>query len=812
MRTILTVLLRELRGYFNSVIGYLFLIAFIGASCLLYMIFGFGNGEASMRFFFNVLPFVMAVLLPALTMRLWAEERRQGTIELLMTFPSRSWQLVAGKFFGAWIFYLIALVLTAPLPLLLILAWGADIGPIFGSYLGASLAGGIFIAAGMFFSALTKEQVVAFILALIACLGPFVFMGWQSVAQVLDRIISVPSPGIGAFLRDGLTMWPHFASVQRGVIDLGDLSYFVVYTLAFLVLNHFVLESHVKFHARARAILAGGLVLMVAFFFTLNVGLWRLPRIDMTKNKSFTVSPDSIEIIKDLKAPVEITVYLTSREKLPSQMQTLERDIIDLLSELKAGSGNLSFKVVDPGADREEEEEYIEQGIKAFPVQAVEADSVLTKLIYSTIQIDYLDKQESIKNFLPDRLGSLEYDLMVLVNRMATEKQPHVTIFAPFFEVPDHLRALYMQMGRPIPPPKDPYSILGRILRKEGYRVSRIRLNSLETIPEDTDVLVVMGPENLNDRQRWEISRFLRSGKNVLFGIQTGTFELRGDRRGNVVADNRRSRDVGIKLLEGYGVGADERILMDENSIRIPIRMQSLPFAVAVYFPNHIEVGTDQINKDLPMTSSVQGLFYMWGSALKLDDVKFGQYGLKKTMIFDSSPQTWFVDADCPQLDPHTVRPPDKYEGIQPMAVQLEGTFPDVYEGQPVPLWPDDKEGKPEPAKPIKAGEARLIVVGSALMFSDQGLRIAVETGNANGILFSNMMDSVTMGGRLTRIRAKNVTPPRIPRAALDRRIFYDLVTTVLMPVVIFVLGLGWMLIRRNRREAYLRSLQETKS
>jgi ABC-2 type transport system permease protein len=218
---------RELRAYFNSPIAFVFLSVFAGAA--LFTFFNieafFARGVADLRGLFAPLPLLMILLVPALTMRLWAEEQKQGTLEVLLTLPVRDHELVAGKFLASWILLACALGLTLALPITAAILGRLDWGPVVGGYLGAVLLGGAYLAAGQFLSASTENQILAFILALVVCLALY-GVGTEAFAGLFSDRLAGVLRAIGTGSR--------FQSIARGVIDLRDLVYYASLTLFFL--------------------------------------------------------------------------------------------------------------------------------------------------------------------------------------------------------------------------------------------------------------------------------------------------------------------------------------------------------------------------------------------------------------------------------------------------------------------------------------------------------------------------------------------------------------------------------------------------
>jgi ABC-type transport system involved in multi-copper enzyme maturation permease subunit len=238
MRNIGIIFRREFRSYFDSPIAYIFLIVYLLLNNGLYMSGFFLAGIADMRGFFGNLPLFNAFFLPAVAMRLWAEDKKSGTMELLMTLPMRSREVVMGKYLAALAFYGITLLGTVTLPITLQLLGNPDVGAVFAGYLGAVLLGAFFLAIGIFVSGLFKDQIAAFLVGSLLCLF-FFLVGQDWVAAPIDGWIS----GLGSFLQTHVGMWTHFEAIQRGVIDAKNLLYFIVLTGLFLVLNTLSLEG-----------------------------------------------------------------------------------------------------------------------------------------------------------------------------------------------------------------------------------------------------------------------------------------------------------------------------------------------------------------------------------------------------------------------------------------------------------------------------------------------------------------------------------------------------------------------------------------
>lgn len=239
MSPVNAVLRRELRSYFVTPVAYVFLVIFLVLAGILTFYVGdfYERGQADLQPFFIMHPWLYLILVPAITMRMWAEEAKGGTLELLLTLPLMLWQAMLGKFLAAWLFIGLALALTFPIWITVNYLGAPDNGVIVAGYLGSWLMAGTFIAIGACFSALTRSQVVAFILTALVC----VLLILVGQPQVLDFFQgALPRRLINAMAH--LSMLRHFEAISRGVLDLRDLLYFLLSMIGWLLAGVLVLD------------------------------------------------------------------------------------------------------------------------------------------------------------------------------------------------------------------------------------------------------------------------------------------------------------------------------------------------------------------------------------------------------------------------------------------------------------------------------------------------------------------------------------------------------------------------------------------
>jgi ABC-2 type transport system permease protein len=223
VRHIVSIAKRELVGYFASPVAYVFIVIYLLLNGFFTFMLGgfFERGEASLTAFFIWHPWLYLFLVPAAGMRLWSEERRSGTMELLLTMPITAWQAIVGKFLASWLFLMLALALTFPVFLTVNYLGHADAGAIWAGYLGSVLLAGAYLAVACMTSAMTRNQVISFILSVVICFF-LILAGWEPVTNLLVRW----APEWFVNTVASFSVMPHFASFQRGVVDFRDVLFF----------------------------------------------------------------------------------------------------------------------------------------------------------------------------------------------------------------------------------------------------------------------------------------------------------------------------------------------------------------------------------------------------------------------------------------------------------------------------------------------------------------------------------------------------------------------------------------------------------
>ncbi|OPZ27850.1 MAG: ABC-2 family transporter protein [Lentisphaerae bacterium ADurb.BinA184] len=239
-RSIYAVAKRELVSYFDSPVAYVFIIIFLALNGFFTFMVSdfFARGQADLRPMFFWHPWLYLILVPAVGMRLWAEERRSGSMELLLTLPITAWQAIVAKFLAAWLFLALALALTFPMVITVCVLGDPDGGAIVSGYVGSLLLAGVYLAVSMAMSSLTRSQVVSFVCSVVVCLL-LVLAGWPPVTGMFEK-------WAGRWLVDGVaafSVMPHFEDMQRGVIDSRDVIYCASVIVFFLFFTAVVIRN-----------------------------------------------------------------------------------------------------------------------------------------------------------------------------------------------------------------------------------------------------------------------------------------------------------------------------------------------------------------------------------------------------------------------------------------------------------------------------------------------------------------------------------------------------------------------------------------
>lgn len=413
---------KELRSYFLSPVALIFLGVFLVATLFIFFTYSkfFVRNLADVRPLFSWLPILLIFLVSALTMRQWSEEQKMGTLEILLTLPLKTRDLVLGKFFAGLALVAIALALTLPLPITVSMLGELDWGPVIGGYLAALLLASTYLAIGLCVSARTDNQIVALLVT--ALIGSALYLiGSPSIAGVLGYDAAELLRLLGSGSR--------FESIERGVLDVRDLFYYASLTTFFLLLNvHFLELKRLEGQpAEGRGKLRQlRLIVLLAGLNVVAGNLWLAPvhavRADLTADGEYSISAVTEEILRDLDEPLTLTGYFS--QKTHPLLAPLIPRLRDFMQEYEIrGAGNVRLSFVDPSTDPEVEEEISDQyNIRSVPFRVSDRHEESVVNSYFHILVRYGDAYEVLSfndlielhaddNEVHVKLRNPEYDL-----------------------------------------------------------------------------------------------------------------------------------------------------------------------------------------------------------------------------------------------------------------------------------------------------------------------------------------------------------------------------------------------------------------
>lgn len=552
----------------------------------------------------------------------------------------------------------------------------------------------------------------------------------------------------------------------------------------------------------------------IVVFLNAIVGGVDLGRFDLTDDGIYTVSPAAERVLGELKVPVQVKLYVTNKEDMPTGLQTLERDVVDKLREFEVISdGNLQFTVVDPSQDDELAEQVATKGIRPFQVQSVERDAMGIKLVYSAMEISYLDKDpEILPQVLPQSLNTFEYDVCSAVSRLTRDMDPVVAVYASRPQMDPQLMQMYLQMGQTPPEPPEVFGGVSQILQGQSYDVRPIQITKDSPIPEEASTLVILTPRNLNERQRYEINKFVQMGGSVIVAVQNYEFQYSPARQGGFSFTPQRLNTGIDPLLDSWGLDVSDRVLMDNNSevLGIPserniggLRVQvSEPVAA----PMHIKVTQDQMAEDTSITNGLSDLLYLWGTRLEIDHEEMAENGLVPVPLFTTSADVWEAEWNAGPLSmSQLISDPDSELQNEPLAVLVRGEIPNAFPTGTIPPWPgeaatDSTGAGPSAVEEFVPVESSLVVLGASKMFEDSFLQMVPS----NSLLLLNAVDALTLGDDIIQIRARTMTLRTIQPLSDQAKLGWRFFAVGLVPLIVAGYGLFRHLGRRREEAAFL--------
>jgi ABC-2 type transport system permease protein len=797
-----SILKKEITAYLSSLVAYVTIGVFLLVLGLFLWVFPDSSiidyGYAALDSLFSTAPYLFMFLIPAITMRSLAEERKEGTFELLLTRPLTHLQIVLGKYFAAvtvvffalvptLIYYYSVYVLGTP-------QGNIDSGAVIGSYIGLFLLGSAFSAIGLFASAITKNQIIAFTIAVFLCF--FFYSGFDS----LSGLLSLQSSGI-----QSLGINEHYQSISRGVLDTRDLAYFIALAAIFIWITLFVLlaQQQKKLGKKNMA----GLVLILCLGILTNLGFTRF---DFTKEGRYTISPVSRKILDSLPAPVKVTVYLQG--DLTGGMKRLQGATKDMLADLQAYSHRkLQFEFVDPlkGLATEQQEQTINdlqaRGIEATALSVKTDDGMIQKTIFPAALVSANGKDMPVKllnqqtqmgltadEVLNNSIQNLEYAFVSAIKKLTRGGKQQIGFTTGHDELTDQ------QLND------------GMRSLSDEFEVGRVDLKS---IPFDSlakiKLMVIAKPNKpFTEPEKFKLDQYLMRGGKILWSIDQISAEL-DSLRGHGGEQLAFAKQLNLDdQLFVYGIRINYDLIADISCAQIPIntgsvggqpQIQLVPW---LFYPIFMPLAKHPIIKNL------DGIRSEFPSTIDILDTRDD---VKKTILLASSPYNkklsvphlLSLQAIEQEPDPKAFQSVPKITGVL-----LEGKFTSDFKNRQAP----EDLGETITAKQ-ESIPTKMIVISDGDMFKNQigadgspfplGYDHYTQQNFGNKNLLLNIADYMTDESGLIGLRNKEIKLRLLNRARVrNEKLYWQIINTTipLFLVLIFAIFQHYM---RKRKHAH---------
>ena len=743
MKNIKAIFKREFRSYFDSPVAYVFLTAFL--VLIGFLTFGvamfYERRQADLTPFFFWHPWVYLLLVPAATMGLWADERRNGTAELLLTLPITVTEALVGKFLAAWAFIGIGLALTFPIAITAGYLGSPDWGVVVCGYLGSIMMAGAAAAIGVFASTLSRSSVIGFVVSL-AMVFVLMIVGFDPVTT------AVANWGIPSAIVNGIascSLLTHFEALRRGVVDFADLGFYAGVIVFMLAAAKTVTDGR-----RGASKGAAGLVVLAAIVVAADVILANLPlRADLTAERFYTLSDGSKAVLAKLDADVTLKYYVsTSAADMPMQLKTYATRVQNLLKEYeRAAGGHVILEAYDPKPDSDAEEWAQRYGIEPQTVNPFGSP------IYFGVVAVCGDNEQTLAQLSPRTESTLEYDVTRLVTRVAWPEKPVVGIMTSLTDVMGgQMNPMAMQMGQRPPEGWAAFAELGK-----DYEVKTIATD-VDAIDEDVKTLVLLHAKDLSDKTLYAIDQFVLRGGKLIACVDP--FSIK-----DMLASRQKQNPMMMQMGGGQDGPSTLGKLFDAWGVKFDTAKVTGDLEAATKLnngqggvddnPAFLSLKADNMDKgDLLVQNLSQVMFPFAGAFV------FEKKGMDLTftpVITTSKENSCSVDKMSVQFGGGAKDMiPDGHERV--LAARLSGTFKTAF-----PKGPD---GTNDVSKALKEGKGAVMLFADTDFLADDFCVRMMRTPfgnipqliNDNLTLFSNVIEQFAGREELIGVRSRGTT------------------------------------------------------
>ena len=793
---------KEIKTFLGSLIGYLVIVVFLLVTGLFLWVFPGvynipDNDYATLEGLFSLAPWLYLFLVPAITMRLFADEKRTGTIEILLTHPINDFQLVFAKFLAG-----IVLVILSLLPTLLYFlsvyllgnpVGNIDVGATWGSFIGLFFLAAIYVAVGVFASSLTDNQIIAFVLAM--ALSFIFYLGF-------DYVASSGIPYVLEMLFSWLSINNHYMSISRGVVDFRDLIYFIGMTLFFLVITATLLRTgNWKLRKTKIKFTVFSMVLIAVFFVSNNF----LFRADLTSDKRFSLSEISIEITSEISEVIEIEFYLAG--ELEPGLQKLQTEVFEKVAVLNVYAPKpIRIKLIDPYAfsnsqKRDEfQQQLISKGIKPVSFNRKTDQGVSTRYIFPGAVIRAGEKETAV-NFLqnnPDftyeidfnhSVENVEFELINAFQKLMRSKKSTVAFLEGqgeynYYETLDFANSL-----------------------AGDFEIKKIQAQSLIPGQTDVDILIVAGPtQPFSEKDKFFIDQFVMDGGKVVWLIDPVQVSLDSLSNGFQTFAFPRNLNLDDQLFK-YGVRLNSELLQDVDCAQILVNTAPAgsreQWNLFPWYYSPLITPAD----NHPLSRNLNRIFTEFVSSV---DTVSGNTKLTKSVILSTSPYARRVKSPSSVSLENINNPPARKlftQSFIPVGVLIEGEFTSVFENRMIENFGTTTavQNKSKPTKMIVIGDAGLIA--NKVNYSQQPPRIqelgydrvSKQTfGNKEFLL--NAIYYLNDDTGIMQLRSRTMQLRLLDKVKLrEEKVMWKWINVVVPILLILILGVVYNMVRRRR-------------
>jgi len=789
----LAILKKEINAFFASPIGYLVIAIFLLINGLFLWLFkGEFNildyGFASLSPFFLLAPWILLFLIPAVTMRSFSDETKQGTLELLLTKPISHLNIVLGKYFGAVLLIIIALI-PSLLYVYTIYQLGNpignfDLGSTIGSYFGLLFLITSYTAIGIFASALTNNQIVAFITAVFICF--FFYFGFGGIAEYT-----------GSTFIENLSMNSHFKSMSRGVLDTRDIFYFMSVTTFFVYVTLIRIDTNRRIKNPALGILL--MVVGLILFNTLTTRTYK--RLDVTKDQRYTLNPAAKSVVDSLDSPILIDVFLDGN--FSSEFRRLQTETRQLLEEFAAHNSLIIFNFINPLEDEGTRDQNIQQlvqrGLQPFQVSVQESGKISQELIFPWALASYNGQTVKIP-LLKNTIGATDQE------RVSNSIQHLEYTFANGFNKLVHPKKRKVAVLRGNAQLENKYIADFVTTLRDYYFIAPFTLDSVANNPQETlnklqdyDLIISAKPtETFSEEEKLVLDQYTMNGGKSLWLLDKVAMDKDSlyNTAGKSIAT---ARDLNLTdFFFKYGIRINPVLVSDLYSAPIMLAIgegnnaQFQPVQWQ-YSPLASNTGNHPIINNLNLVK--------FDFANQIDTLK---NEVSKTILLKSSPLSKLVGTPKTISLDFVTQEPDKStfnKGYQNLAVLLEGEFTSVYNNRVKPFNISSIKTKSIPTKMIVIADGDVIKnelsrKGPVTLGFDRGT--GQQYGNKEFLL--NAVNYLLNDDGLINIRSKEIAIAFLDSekiAAQKRK--WQIVNIALPLVLLAIFGIGFNFFRKKK-------------